>query len=256
MPKEDRLKDKVAIITGAASGIGEAAVTLFTEQGAKVVANDVPGSALEECHGSNPDVICVVKDLTDEDAPEKLTMTAVANFSRLDIVFNNAGVCPAEAYLDQKPETWARVLAVNVLAANRLTLAAVPLMREAGRGRVINTASVQSHLAGELLTAYTASKHALAGLTKQQALELGPLGITCNALEPGFVVTGISKGYTDLMSPEEAAEFEAYWADKAPVGRVGQPIDVAYAALFLAQDSSDFINGASLPIDGGASIRM
>ena len=101
-----------------------------------------------------------------------------------------------------------------MLAANRLTLAAVPLMREAGKGRVINTASGQLHLAGKLLTAYTGSQHTLAGLTKQQALELGPLGITRNALEPGFIVTGISKGYTDLMSSEEVAEFEFYWAGK------------------------------------------
>ncbi len=256
MPKENRLAGKVAIITGAASGIGEATVTLFTQQGCKVVANDIPGSPLEDCHGNNPDVVCIAKDVTDEDAPDALIGAAIDNFGRLDILFNNAGVCPPEPILEQSPGQWEHVLDVNVGSINRLTLAAVPHLQASGNGRVINTGSIQSQIAGETLTAYTTSKHAVAGLTKQQALELGPMGITANFIQPGFVVTGISKGYTDQMTAEEKDEFEAYWANKAPVGRLGQPIDIANGALFLSLDSSNFVNGIGLKIDGGATMRL
>ena len=256
MPKENRLQGKVAIITGAASGIGEATVTLFTEQGCKVIANDVPGTPLEECHGANPDVVCIAKDVTDEDAADVLVGAAVDNFGRLDILFNNAGICPPEPILEQSPGQWERVLDVNVGAINRLTLAAVPHLKASGNGRVINTGSIQSQIAGETLTAYTTSKHAVAGLTKQQALELGPLGITANFIQPGFVVTGISRGYTDQMTQEEKDAFEGYWVDKTPVGRLGAPIDIARGALFLSLDSSNFINGTGLKIDGGATARL
>ena len=256
MPRENRLTGKVAIITGAASGIGEATVTLFTEQGAKVIANDLSAEALENAHGSNPNVVCVAKDVCDDNAPETLVAAAISSFGRLDILFNNAGICPPEAILEQTEANWVRVLDVNVRSINRLTLAAVPHLQESGNGRVINTGSIQSQIAGEMLTAYTTSKHAVAGLTKQQALELGPLGITCNFIQPGFVVTGISKGYSDLMTPEEKDEFEAFWINKNPVGRLGQPIDIANGALFLSLDSSNFINGTGLKIDGGGTARM
>ncbi|MFN3232035.1 MAG: SDR family NAD(P)-dependent oxidoreductase [Alphaproteobacteria bacterium] len=256
MPKENRLQGKVAIITGAASGIGEATVTLFTEQGCRVIANDVPGSPLEDCHGGNPDVICVAKDVTDADGPQVLVAAAIDNFGRLDILFNNAGICPPEPILEQSPGQWERVLDVNVGAINRLTLAAVPHLQASGNGRVINTGSIQSQIAGESLTAYTTSKHAVAGLTKQQALELGPLGITANFIQPGFVVTGISKAYSDQMTEEEAREFEEFWINKNAVGRLGQPIDIANGALFLSLDSSNFINGTGLKMDGGGTARM
>ncbi|MDX1580585.1 MAG: SDR family oxidoreductase, partial [Alphaproteobacteria bacterium] len=143
-----------------------------------------------------------------------------------------------------------------LFAVNRLTLAALPHLKKSGSGRVINTGSVQSELAGEMLTAYTSSKHALAGLTKQQALELGQYGITANYIQPGFIVTGISQGYLDQMNEEEAEAFKAYWRGKAPVGRLGQPIDVAYAALFLSIDASNFISGTGLKVDGGATIKL
>ena len=256
MPLENRLAGKVAIITGAASGIGEAAVTLFAEQGAKVLANDLSQEKLETCHGSNPDVLCVGRDITEDGAPEALVAAAVEAFGKLDIVFNNAGVCPPEPFMDQTKEVWDHTQAVNVYAANLLAKAAKPHLEKSGQGRIINTASIQSKRAGEALTGYTVSKHGISGLTKQLAFELAGTGITANAIEPGFVTTGISKGYTDLMSEEEKNDFENYWAGKAPVGRLGEPIDIANAALFLARDESEFINGASLAVDGGASAKL
>lgn len=256
MPLENRLQGKVAIITGAASGIGEAAVNLFTEQGAQVIANDLSQEKLEACFEGNANVVCVGRDITDEGAPQALIDAAIEAFGHLEILFNNAGVCPPEPMMEQSRETWDRAINVNVYAANMLTVAAVPHLKVSGQGRVINTASIQSKFAGDALTAYTVSKHGIAGLTKQQALELAGTGITCNALEPGFVSTGISAAYTDLMSTEEKDAFEAYWSGKAPVGRLGEPIDIANVALFLAQDASEFINGASLAVDGGASARL
>jgi NAD(P)-dependent dehydrogenase (short-subunit alcohol dehydrogenase family) len=256
MPRENRLAGKVAIITGAASGIGAATVDLFTEQGARVLASDLPGSPLEARHGANSAVACLAKDVTDEDAPEALVGAALERFGRLDILFNNAGICPTEPYLEQSAQTWERTLAVNVTAVNRLTMAAAPHLARTGNGRVINTGSVQSQVAGPSLTAYTVSKHAVAGLTKQQALELGPLGITANYIQPGFVVTGITEGFLRTAPRDVADAFVGYWTKKAPVGRLGQPIDIARGALFLALDASNFINGIGLRIDGGALARL
>jgi NAD(P)-dependent dehydrogenase (short-subunit alcohol dehydrogenase family) len=256
MPKENRLQNKVAIITGAASGIGAATVELFTEQGARVLANDLNGELLIRAHGNKPNVVCLAKDISDTDAPDAIIKMAIEAFSKIDILFNNAGICPLESYLEQSPKTWQQVMDINLTAVNRLTLAAAPHLKNSGHGRVINTASVQAKLAGNGLTAYTTSKHAIAGLTKQQALELGPYGITCNYLLPGFVLTGITNGQNQNISEEALAGFHNYWADKAPAGRLGQPIDIAYGALFLAQEKSGFINGSALTIDGGATAKL
>jgi NAD(P)-dependent dehydrogenase (short-subunit alcohol dehydrogenase family) len=252
MPKENRLQGKVAVITGAASGIGAAAVDLFTAQGASVAANDISQEALEKRHGGNARVVCIGRDLTDEGAAQAVVDAAIAAFGKLDILFNNAGIAPYDPYLEQKPGTWERVLAVNVTAVNRLTLAAVPHLRRSGNGRVINTASVASQFAAPALSAYVMSKHAVAGLTKQQALELGPLGITANYVQPGFIVTGMTERYVETAPPGEID----YWRDKTTVGRLGQAIDVANAALFFALDSSGFVNGTGIKVDGGASIKM
>lgn len=252
MPRENRLQGKVAIITGAASGIGAAAVDLFTAQGAKVVANDISADALQSRHGGNPAVVRVARDLTEADAPDAIVDAAIKAFGKLDILFNNAGIGPYDPYLEQQPGTWERVMAVNVTAVNRMTLAAVPHLRQSGNGRVINTASVASQQAAPALSAYVTSKHAVAGLTKVQALELGPLGITANYVQPGFIVTGMTERYVETAPPGEID----YWRDKTTVGRLGEAIDVANVALFLALDSSNFINGAGIKVDGGASIKM
>ena len=253
MPLENRLAGKVAIITGAAGGIGEAAVTLFTEQGAKVLANDLSQKKLESVHGNNKDVLCIGRDITEDGAPQALVDAAIEAFGHLEILFNNAGVCPPQPMMEQTKEVWDHTQAVNVYAANLMVVAAVPHLKVSGQGRVINTASIQSKFAGAALTGYTVSKHGIAGLTKQQALELAGTGITCNSIMPGFVTTSISKGYSNVMTAEDRDNFESYWKGKAPVGRLGEPIDIANAALFLAQDASEFINGASLTVDGGAS---
>lgn len=256
MPRENRLLGRVALVTGAASGIGLATATLFAEQGAKVLASDVPGSPLAERFAGNPNVACVYKDVSDEDAPEVLVGAVIEAFGRLDILFNNAGICPTEPYLEQSQATWDRTLAINVTAVNRLTIAAAPHLKQSGSGRIINTGSVQSQVAGPTLTAYTVSKHALAGLTKQQALELGPFGITANYIQPGFILTGITETFLATAPKAEADAFAQYWKTKAPVGRLGQPIDIARGALFLALESSSFISGIGLRIDGGAMARL
>lgn len=250
LPKENRLKGKVAIITGAASGIGDATVDLFLEQGACVAAVDLPTSQLEDRHGSKDNVLCIPIDVTDEDAAGSIVARTVDRFGALHILFNNAGVCPVEPYMDMADDTWNRTMAVNVRALDRLTRAAAPHMKHAGSGRIINTGSVQSDVGGFGLTAYTVSKHAVAALTKQQAVELGAWGITANYLQPGFIVTGIT---APTMNNQD---FVDYWKNRAPVGRLGQPIDIAYAALFLAQDASNFITGVGMKVDGGAMAKL
>ena len=252
MPRENRLQGKAAIITGAASGMGEASVRLFTEQGCKVLAVDINGEQLEEKHGGNPDVVCLAIDITLADAPERIVGTAVESFGRLDILFNNAGIQAFEPYLQQQPGMWERIFEVNVTSMNRLTLAAVPHLKESGNGRVINTGSVVSDLAAPGLTSYAVSKSAIAGLTRQQSLDLGPLGITANFIQPGFIVTGMTEEYVETAPPGDID----YWRNKTTVGRLGEAIDIANAALFFAQDSSNFISGIGLHVDGGASIKM
>ena len=247
MSIEKKLDGKVAIVTGAASGIGLATAQLFLEHGAKVVVVDLPDKKVAEKFGP---VVAIDVDVTDPTAAEKIVEATTAAHGRLDILVNNAGICEAGQFEDITDEMWDRVMGVNVTAMFKLSRAAVPIMRERDRGRIINVGSIMSDMGGPSLSIYGASKHAVAGLTKGMAVDLGKYQITVNYLQPGAIITGLSEPF--MADPE----FRAYWENKAPIGRLGNPEDVAVAALFLASDEAQFVTGVGLNVDGGAIVNF
>lgn len=249
-----RLSGKVAIITGAASGIGLASARLFAEEGACVIAVDRPESGIGSMFQDNPDIKTVAKSVTDDDAPKTVVDAAIGLFGGVDILFNNAGVIPVSAVEVMPDDLWNNAFAVNVSAAFRMCRHAIPYLRECaalkGRARIVNNASFMAGLSTDHgCAAYTSSKHAVAGLTKTLALELGQWGITVNYLVPGAIRTGMTK---DLLALEPARKA---WAESAALKRVGEPLDIARAALMLASDDADFITGHGLVVDGGLTLR-
>lgn len=243
-----RLKDRAAIVTGAASGIGKATAQLFAQEGAKVLAVDLPGKNLAADHAN---IVTFEKSVGDADAADAIVSEAVKRFGRLDIVMNNAGISSSTRIEDLTEDIWQRTLNVNLSAQMRICQKAVPHLKASSAGRIINVASVMAEGTDYGLAAYCASKAGVAGLTRTLALELGKFGITANYLEPGAIKTGMTSGLWDARP--DVAEI---WAKKAALRRLGQPIDLARAALFLASDDGGFVTGHGLVVDGGLMLRV
>ncbi len=242
-----RLDGKTAIITGAASGIGRATAALFAAEGARVLGVDLPDTGLADTAGER--IATLEIDIAATDAAPAIVGAARDRFGRLDILMNNAGIgtnALAEAMTDAE---WDRTMAVNLSAQFRLCREAIPELRRSGAGRIINVASVMAEVTDYGLAAYCASKAGVAGLTRTLALELGKSAITANYIEPGAIVTGLTR--ENFANPEIAA----VWAKKAALRRLGQPIDIARAALFLASDDAAFVTGHGLTVDGGLTLR-
>lgn len=256
-PTFSRLAGKVAIVTGAASGIGRATAQLFAAEGATVLAVDRPGSAIDTAHAGIDRITPLAQDVAADDAPDRIVAAALAlggaGGGQLDILFNNAGVSYNALGEVSTDADWDRVFSVNTRAVFRICRAAIPALKAraavTGRARIINTASVMAERTDIGLTAYTASKHAVAGISKTLALELGKFGITVNYLLPGAIHTGMTaKSFAD-------EKIAAVWAKKAALRRLGQPIDMARSVLLLASDDADFITGHGLVADGGLTLR-
>ena len=249
----DRLKGKIAIVTGAASGIGAASATLFASEGAQVLAVDRPESAIASAHAGNAAVVPLAIDITTDSAPREIVMAARAQFGAIDILFNNAGVSGRAFVEEMTDEFWDRVNSVNLRAMFRLCREAIPELRkralETGRARIINTASVMAFDTDFGLAAYAASKAGVGGLTRTLALELGKFNITANYICPGAIYSGMTQ--TNFDKPE----IRAVWEKKAALRRLGQPLDIARGALMLASEDADFITGHELVVDGGLTLR-
>ncbi len=243
-----RLKDRAAIVTGAASGIGKATAQLFAEEGAKVLAVDLPDKGLSANHAN---IVTFEKSVGDVDAAEAIVNETVKRFGRFDIVMNNAGISSSTRIEDLTEDIWQRTLNVNLSAQMRICQKAVPHLKASPAGRIINVASVMAEGTDYGLAAYCASKAGVAGLTRTLALELGKFGITANYLEPGAIKTGMTSGLWDARP--DVAEI---WAKKSALRRLGQPIDLARAALFLASDDGGFVTGHGLVVDGGLMLRV
>ncbi len=248
-----RLSGKIAIVTGAASGIGAASARLFVDEGARVLAVDRPQSEIASVHAGTPAIAPFAADITADDAPRNIVAEAVAKFGAIDILFNNAGVSGRAFVEEMTDELWDRVNNVNLRAMFRLCREAIPALkaraREKGRARIVNTASVMAFDTDYGLAAYSASKAGVGGLTRTLALELGKFGITANYVCPGAIYTGMTR--TNFDNPE----IRAVWEKKAALRRLGQPIDIARGALLLASDEADFITGHGLVADGGLTLR-
>ncbi len=249
----DRLKGKIAIVTGAASGIGAASAKLFASEGAQVLAVDRPESAIASTHTGNAAVVPLAIDITTDSAPSEIVTAARAQFGTIDILFNNAGVSGRAFVEEMTDEFWDRVNGVNLRAMFRLCREAIPELRrralETGRARIINTASVMAFDTDFGLAAYAASKAGVGGLTRTLALELGKFNITANYICPGAIYSGMTQ--TNFDKPE----IRAVWEKKAALRRLGQPLDIARGALMLASEDADFITGHELVVDGGLTLR-
>ena len=240
-----RLEGKVAVITGAGSGIGLAMTRRFVEEGAQVVAGEIVETGLERLQAI-AGAIPVQADVTRQPDVDRLVATA-EGLGRLDVVCNNAGIVDRFLPVDEMTdEVWQRVLAVNLTGPMRVSRAALPVMQRAGRGVIINIASVAGLRGAAAGAAYTASKHGLIGLTQNMAATYAGDGIRCVAIAPGGVNTGISAG--GQPSPRGMALLQKILATSP---RWGEAVEIANVAVFLASDEASFVNGAILPVDAG-----
>jgi len=245
-----RLKDKVAVITGGARGIGKAAVIKFCEEGAKVVIWDLleqEGSNLvKELNEKGYSCIFQKVDVTNQQSVEEAVKRIIDEFKQIDILINNAGITRDATLLKMTEEQWQQVLNVNLTGVFNCTKAVAPFMVERGKGKIINTSSVVALYGNFGQSNYVATKSGIIGITKVWARELGRKGINVNAVAPGFIETEMVQ-----TMPEKILQM---MREKTPLGRLGKPEDIANAYLFLASDEADFINGAVLSVDGGITI--
>jgi len=247
----NRLAGKVAIVTGASEGIGEAIAKLFVEEGAQVVTVARRSDKLHATFDGYAQVQTIATDVAAADAAERIVNAAISRFGRLDILVNNAGVNEYQPLAATTDDVWQRHLDVNMTAMFKLCRHAAPHLRASGAGRIINLASITAVQVQAGLSAYAATKHAVAGLTKVLAVELGSDQITANYLIPGVILTAMTKPIMD-SDPAMKAAFESF----SVLGRVGLPIDVARAALFLASSEASFITGHGLAVDGGRLAKL
>lgn len=254
-----RLSGKVAVVTGAASGIGLATVVRFVEEGARVLAADKDGSAQVMLEGRFGAAVRFVRcDVTQLEELRSAIETAVAHFEGLDILFNNAGAGGAPAGVEGFDAAgWDATHALLLRAVAAGTAYAVPHMKRRGGGTIINTSSVSALQAGYMPLAYSVAKAGVLHYTRVAAAELAPQRIRINAVVPGFIATRIFGGMFGLGS-EEAQGMAERIAERSgranPVGRSGRPEDIAQAVAFLASDAADFITGTALTVDGGLTI--
>ncbi|AOG00868.1 MULTISPECIES: SDR family NAD(P)-dependent oxidoreductase [Blastomonas] len=233
-----RLNGRKALVTGAASGIGAATVRRLLADGATVLACDISSEGLAGTFNH-------IANLADPQAITTLAAAAQSQLGGLDILINNAGVCPVGTLDELTDDQWQFGLDVNLLAPARLSKACLALLKASRAGRVINTGSILSRYGDAGLGAYAASKHAILGFTRSLAMELGPYGVTVNCVQPGCIVTGMTRG---MLENGEAAD---YYRDKSALKRLGQPEDIADVIAFLASDDARFITGQGIIADGG-----
>jgi NAD(P)-dependent dehydrogenase (short-subunit alcohol dehydrogenase family) len=239
-----RLEGRVALVTGAASGIGRAVADGFVAEGAFVAAVDVSECRLEP----GPAVLGVQADVTDRPAMEAAVNRAREHFGGLDILCNVAGITgPIVATGEYPSDSWDHVLAVNLTAAFTTIRAALPALIASGSGSIVNMASAQGLVAVPGMAAYAASKGGLIAMTRVIAVEYAPAGVRVNAIAPGIVDTPMMHGFAEVMSPEAMTQMGA----QIPLGRPGVPAEIANLAVFLASTESSYLTGAVISVDGG-----
>lgn len=250
-----RLQDKVAIITGGSGGIGKVTARRFLEEGARVVLVDLDETALETAAEELRDagtVVTVTADVSREEDVANYVHRTLEQFGRIDVLFNNAGIEGKVAPItDQKIGDFDRVLAVNVRGVFLGLQQVLKVMQDQGHGSVINMSSVAGLMGSPGVAPYVASKHAVVGITKSAALEMGPYGVRVNSVHPSPVNTRMMRSLEEGFQPGHAEEAKAALTANIPLGRYGESLDVANVVLFLASDESSFITGAQYRIDGG-----
>jgi 3-oxoacyl-[acyl-carrier protein] reductase len=257
MPRLTRLSrsiaGKVALVTGAASGMGRATSHLFADEGAHVAVTDLDAGAVrkvvDEIDGAGGSALGRVLDVSDAEAIRRVVGEVAEHFGGLDIVVNNAGIARfAPIDSDAFEEAWAVSLDVMLTAHARIIRAALPHLRRSEGGRIVNIASTEALGATRFGSPYTAAKTGVVGLTRSLAVELGREGITVNCVCPGPVLTGM----TAAIPEPERQEFARR---RTILGRYADPEEVAHATLSFALPAASFITGAVLPVDGGVTVR-
>lgn len=253
----DKLRGKVAIITGATSGIGKATALLFAEEGAEVVLTGRRvelGKAVEaECRQRGVRALFIEADHTQAEECIRVVDETLRVFQRIDILFNNAGIVTSGTAETTTEETWAQTLALNVTAVWRMARLVIPHLRAAGGGVIVNNASDWAVVGGKGALPYATSKGAVAQMTKSMALDHAHEGIRVNAICPGdtLVERWLEKGYFEGSPAVTLEEAQREAAAYLPMKRFGRPEEIARAVLFLASDDSAFITGHLLLADGG-----
>ena len=248
-----RLADRVAIVTGAAAGIGRAIARRFAAEGAAVLAVDRNAEGLEATvagiTGEGGRTRELVEDVGEPGAADRIVGACLEAFGRIDVLVNNAGIGGSHEVLETSDEEWARILDVDLTSVFRLSRRVLVEMRRQGSGRVINMASVFGTTAFPGAASYSAAKAGVIALTRSMAVDYAPAGVTVNAIAPGLILTEMTRGRL-TGDPR----YRALMLEGTPLGRPGRPEDVAGAAVFLASADADFVTGHVLTVDGGWSV--
>ena len=245
-----RLKDRVAIVTGAAQGLGQRFAAALSREGAKVIALDIndPKETVKRIGSSGGIVKGIQADITIEADCIRAAEETVATFGKIDILVNNAAIVyglKRKPFTEIDPEEWDRVMTVNVKGAWLCARAVFPYMQQQGRGKIVNLSSETQFTGSHGFVHYVTSKAAVVGLTRSLAIELGPHNITINAIAPGF---------TDSEASRSIADVEKYDISRTPLGRLQQPEDLLGAMVFLCAAESDFMTGQTMLVDGGSAM--
>jgi gluconate 5-dehydrogenase len=251
VPGPFSLEGRVALLTGASRGLGHAMAKAMAEAGATVVLNARDEAALGKAAAAIPGAASAAFDVADEAAAKHGVAEVLARHGRIDILVNNAGIQHRRPLGEFATEDWRRVLDVHLTGAFVLAREVSGDMVRRGKGRIINTTSMMGpRIVRPTIPAYAAAKAALDGLTRALAVELGPKGVTCNAIAPGYFATELN---TALVADPE---FSAFVARRTPLGRWAQPEEIGGVAVFLASDAASYVNGVTLFVDGGLTVSL
>lgn len=253
------LENKTIIITGASHGIGRATARECTRQGGRVVIGHIGSkqsyeaahSLIEQIKGFGGQAVELGSDVENPDTGDKLVAAAVKAFGSVDVFVNNAGICPFHSFLDMPREIYLKTVNTNLNGAYFAVQAAANQMKNQGRGgAIIAVSSISALVGGAMQTHYTPTKAGLHSLMQSCAISLGPYGIRCNSVLPGTIATDINK--EDLADENK----RAYLISRTPLGRLGEPDDLAGPIVFLASDMARYVTGASLLVDGGLFVNL
>jgi len=256
----ERFSGKVAIVTGGASGIGRAAALAFAREGASVAIADIDRArgedALREAIARGGQAIFVEADVSTDAGAARIIDQTVASFGGVDVLHNNAAVVVYGTVPDTSEQEWDRVLGINLKGAYLCSKRVIPELVKRGGGAIVNTASVQAFASQRLVAAYAASKAGVVALTRTMALDHASQGIRVNCVCPGSIDTPMVRRAAETFSMDDPEAAIRDWAEAHPVGRIGEPAEVAAAVLFLASADASFVTGATLTVDGGLLAQL